>query len=196
MGREPEQDPPADGALVARLVAGDEDALADLYDRHAGPVYSLAYAITVDAADAEEAVADTFLQAWRQASRFDPRRGSVAAWLMTMARTRALDLVRARGRRDRVQQEASRMVADVTGSVADDASATTDALHARRLTGRLLSELPAEQRRAIELAYLQGMSHSEIAAELGTPLGTVKTRIRTGMQKLRDALRPLLAEVG
>jgi RNA polymerase sigma-70 factor (ECF subfamily) len=196
---QPRHQSSADGALIARIAEGDEEALGSLYDRHSGSAYSLAYAVARNSADAEEAVADTFLQAWRRASSFDPRRGSVAAWLMTIARSRALDTVRARGRRGRVRREVERMAVDGAGaawSPATDPPDMADELHARRLAGRLLSELSDEQRRAIELAYLGGMSHSEIAAELGEPLGTVKTRIRTGMQKLREALRPLRVEVG
>ena len=199
MERQPGHQPSADNALIVRIAEGDEEALGALYDRHSGPAYSLAYAIARNSADAEEAVADTFLQAWRRASSFDPGRGSVAAWLMTIARSRALDTVRARGRRGRVRREVERMAVDGAGaasSPATDSPDMADELHARRLAGRLLSELSDEQRRAIELAYLGGMSHSEIAAELGEPLGTVKTRIRAGMQKLREALQPLPVEAG
>lgn len=190
--------PPApDCALVTRMADADERALGELYDRHGRPVYALALAIVRDRADAEEVVADAFGQAWRTAAQFDPSRGSVGAWLATITRTRALDLVRARGRRARALERAAQ--ADVgsqatLGAAADAPDRGVEREEARRLVARSLADLPEAQRRVIELAYLGGLTQTEIAAELQEPLGTVKTRMRAGMEKLRGSLAQLLSE--
>ena len=184
-------------ALVERMAAGDERALGELYDRHGGTAYSLALAIVGERADAEEVVTDSFGQAWRTAEQFDPARGSVVAWLATITRTRALDLMRARGRRARALTRAA--LNDSEGLAAPIAVAAeapdrgVERQEARRLVERSLAELSAPQRRVIELAYFGGLTHTEIAAELQEPLGTVKTRLRAGMEKLRGSLAPLLS---
>lgn len=187
----------SDRTLVTRMETGDERALGDLYDRHGGSAYSLALAIVGERADAEEVVADAFAQAWRTAAQFDPARGSVTAWLATITRTRALDLARARGRRARVLQRAALESGDGLASPVAGAAQRPDRMAERREVGALiarsLAELPEPQRRVIELAYFGGLTQTEIAAELREPLGTVKTRIRSGLEKLRGALMPLLA---
>jgi RNA polymerase sigma-70 factor (ECF subfamily) len=191
LGRAPER------ALVARMAAGDERGLGELYDRHGRTAYALALAIVREGADAEEVVADAFGQAWRTAAQFDPSRGSVGAWLATITRTRALDLLRARGRRARALTRAA--VGDSAGLAAPLAAAgeapdrRVEREETHVLVGRSLAELPEPQRRVIELAYFGGLTHSEIAAELKEPLGTVKTRLRAGMEKLRGSLAPLLS---
>lgn len=186
----------ADRALVERMAAGEERALGELYDRHGGMAYSLALAIVREGADAEEVVADAFGQIWRNAAQYDPGRGSVAAWLATITRTRALDLVRARGRRARAVERAARTDADglatPLGTVADQPDRGIERQETRLLVARSLRELPEPQRRVIELAYFGGLTQTEIAAELREPLGTVKTRMRAGMEKLRGSLAQLL----
>lgn len=188
-----------DRVLVERVAAGDERALGGLYDRHGGTAYALAYAIVGERADAEEVVADTFGQMWRTAAQFDPGRGSVGAWLATITRTRALDLVRARGRRVRALERAAGMseegFAAPIARAGDSPDRGPESDEARRLVRRSLAELPAPQRQVIELAYFRGLSHSEIATELQEPLGTVKTRMRAGLEKLRVSLGPLLEGV-
>lgn len=188
-----------DGALVARIATGDERALGALYDRHGATLYGFALAIVREPADAEEVVADVFGQAWRGARDYDPSRGSAVAWLATITRTRALDLIRARGRRARALERAG--LASSDGFAAPVASLEhperqAEQTEARLLVARSLAELPEGQRRVIELAYFGGLSHSEIAAELREPLGTVKTRMRAALQKLRAALEPLLMGAG
>jgi len=189
-----------DHALVARFAVGDERALGELYDRHGAMAYSLALAIVRERADAEEVVADVFGQAWRSAAGYDPGRGSVAGWLATITRTRALDLVRARGRRaraiERAAQNDSDGLAATLGAIADLPDRRLERGEARRLVVRSLGELPEPQRRVIELAYFGGLSQTEIAAELQEPLGTIKTRMRAGMEKLRGSLAPLLSGGG
>lgn len=187
----------ADRQLVARMATGDESALAQLYDRHARTAYAIAFAITRERADAEEAVADAFNQVWRNAAQYEADRGSVAAWLATMTRTRALDVLRARGRRLRALERAAHL--DETGlatpvAAADAPDRAPERDEARRLVTSSLAELPLPQRRVVELAYFNGLTQSEIAAELQEPLGTVKTRMRAALEKLRARLGPLLPE--
>jgi len=186
-----------DAALVGRIAAGDEPALGELYDRFGGVIYAVAYRIAGAAADAEEVVMEAFAQAWREAPRFDPSRGSVAAWLTVMARSRALDLVRSQSRRQRITETAAReepasAPAMSSGFQAPGASVLDE--ERRRAVGAALTALSPPQRQAIELAYYEGLSQSEIAARLQEPLGTIKTRMRLGMQKLREALRPYYFE--
>lgn len=194
---------PSDEELVVRMVAGDESGLSGLYDRHAGSAFGIAYAITGNRDDAEEAVSDGFVQCWTQADRFDPERGSVAAWLHTVVRSRAHDRARRTGRHTRLAAKAGRILeaagagsgseATVPAALAGGGSSDPEHDAARGQTAAAvraaLAELPEDQRRAIELAWLADLSHAEVAEVLGAPLGTVKTRIRSGMGKLRDVLR-------
>lgn len=184
-----------DPILLTRMAAGDDRALADLYDRHGRLVYSLAYALLGDREDAEEVAADTFLQAWRSAGRFDPKRGSVAAWLATIARSRALDRLRTHGRRSQALERArSSGVTAPEHASADTPDRIADRLRVEDRVRHALSNLSETQRRVIELAYFGGLTQSEIAAELSEPLGTVKTRTRAAMDKLRQALGPYLTQ--
>ena len=180
------EDRAGDQAALARMAQGDGDAVAELYDRHARPIYSLALRILGDATEAEDVVQDVFSQAWRQAARYSASRGAVGAWLLTLARSRAIDRLRARRSRPAGATD-DRAVGQVV-----DAAPTVDAQvlsseHVARVRAAL-DELPMLQRAAIELAYFEGLTHAEIAARLEQPLGTVKTRIRLAMLKLRDAL--------
>ena len=182
--------------LVARLVAGDADALAVLYDRHGRAAFTLARAMVGSASDAEDVVAAVFAQLWQSAHRFDAARGSVAAWITTMTRSRALDLLRAQRRRTRLHERAATADADgfavPLGGGGDTPDVDAERAELAQAVRASLTSLPPAQRRAIELAFFGGLSHTDIAAALNEPLGTVKTRIRTGMLKLRDALRPML----
>lgn len=182
--------------VVARLTAGDERALGVLYDRYGALAFSLASAIVHDTADAEEVVAETFSQIWRTASSFDAGRGSVVAWVSTIARTRSLDLIRSQKRRARIMDEAAAMSAEGSSpglsSGVPSPDREVEMSEAQRLVRRSLADLPPPQRHVLELAYFGGLSQSEIAEKLSEPLGTVKTRMRSGMEKLRQALGPLL----
>jgi RNA polymerase sigma-70 factor (ECF subfamily) len=176
----------SDQAALDRVAAGDSSGLAALYDGYARPVYSLALRILRDASEAEDVVQEVFLQAWRQASRYDPSRGAVAAWLLTQARSRAIDRLRARRARP--------APADTAASASDvvDPSPGLDwqvisSEQVRRVRAAI-DELPLLQRVAIELAYYEGCTQTEIADRLEQPLGTVKTRIRLALAKLREAL--------
>ena len=173
---------------LRHLASGDQASASALYDRHARPVYSLILRIVGDEGEAEDVLQDVFAQAFRQAARYDASRGPVAAWLLMMARSRSIDRVRSRRSRPEAQTSDDEHAMDeMPGSMPDAASSMLDEEQAR-IVRRALVALPPIQRVAIELAYYDGLSHREIAERLEEPLGTVKTRIRLGLLKLRDAL--------
>jgi RNA polymerase sigma-70 factor (ECF subfamily) len=180
----------SDGGLLTRIVARDPDALATLYDRYRGPVMAFALRVLRDRAEAEEAVVDVFHQAWRHAASFDASRGSVAAWLMTLCRSRSVDRRRARQRRESIDAGPAgsheRIARVPSSEPRPDALAEISLKHRRVVAA--LAVLSSEQRQAIEMAYYEGLSHTEIASQLGEPLGTIKTRIRQGMLALRESL--------
>jgi RNA polymerase sigma-70 factor (ECF subfamily) len=178
-----------DERSLQRVAAGDAGGLGALYDRHGRAVYSLALRILGDEGDAEEVAQDVFAQAWRRAGQYDQSRGTVAAWLLVMARTRAIDRFRARRVRPegRVQDDADLTLQLLPATSPDAASEMMAAERGLRVR-RALEDLPFLQRVAIELAYFEGLSQREIAERLEQPLGTVKTRMRLGLLKLRDAL--------
>jgi RNA polymerase sigma-70 factor (ECF subfamily) len=179
------------------MAQGDEQALSQLYDRFGKVLYAVAFRVVNQQADAEEVVMEAFSQAWREAPRFDQGRGSVAAWLTMMTRSRALDLIRSQSRRERMTDTAAREE-PAAGPAMSSGFPTpgTSVLdeERRRAVAQALSSLSPPQREAIELAYYDGLSQSEIADRLKEPLGTIKTRMRLGMQKLREALRPYYFE--
>lgn len=179
--------PDSDVELVGRMAARQPEALARLYDRHRTLIFALVLRILRDRAEAEEALADVFHQAWRQAEAFDARRGSVAAWLVTLGRTRALDRVRARARRASAEADMRQGSAPGAPAASTPGEAAENSLKRKRIR-EALATLAEGQRSALEMAYYEGLTHSEIAARLREPLGTVKTRIRQGMIALRDRL--------
>ncbi len=190
---------PSDHDLLRRASQGDEAALGTLYDRYGSVMYGLAYRIAGERSDAEEIVLDTFAQVWRDAGRFQESRGSVIAWLTMICRSRALDLVRARARRSRLVtaahvEEPGRSPA--MGIAHDPRAGDPVRLEQAARVREAVGELSQPQRQAVELAFYEGLTHSEIAERLGEPLGTVKTRVRLAMQKLRDALGPYYSEQG
>lgn len=166
-----------------QVAAGNEAALGALYDATSPRVYGLALHILRDRGAAEEATLDVFAQVWRSGSRYDARRGSVIAWILTLARTRAIDLLRSRMRRSELEDSLD-SVLDVPDPGRGPEETSQDSSNARKLRVALAS-LSAEQRKAIEAAYFGGLSHSEVAHALGQPLGTIKTRIRDGLTTLR-----------
>ena len=176
----------ADHTTLERMARGDHEALAELYDRHGRLVYSLALRITRDQGDAEDIVQEVFSQAWRQAARYEARRGNVIAWLLNLTRSRAID--RLRGRQSRPEAASESLLAidvpDLTLPVDEQLSIEGRAARVREA----VKELSVLQRVAIELAFYEGLTHVEIAERLELPLGTVKTRIRQGLLKLKDRL--------
>lgn len=176
----------ADRAALERVARRDESGLAELYDRHGRLIYSLALRVLRDQGDAEDVVQEVFAQVWRQAGRYDRARGNVAAWLVMLTRSRAID----RLRRRQARPEAPGIESDAL-AIADDAPLADDQLltAVRAEAVRLAMDgLPLLQRIAIELAFYEGLTHVEIAERLEQPLGTVKTRIRQGLLALRSRL--------
>lgn len=176
-----------DRTLVERAAKGDSWALRALYDRHAGRLLALALRTLGSRGDADEVVQETFVDAWRRAREFDEGRGSVGAWLTTLARTRAIDRLRSRAASGRAASSAAAEPADPPAGPPELAARAEVGLRVRDALGTL----PSEQREALELAYFEGLSHREIAERTGEPLGTVKTRVRLGMEKLQGILADL-----
>ena len=174
-------------ALITRIAAGDRDAFSRFYDLLAPTAFGLIRRVLRDPEAAAEVLQEVFWQVWREASQYDPRRGTPEAWLVMRAKTRAIDRLRSIRRRDRT------FVAPVDESVArsSDEPAENPGVVAedRSLVQTALAQLPEPQRRVIELAFFDGLTQSEIAIRLGEPLGTVKTRARLGLERLRGALR-------
>jgi len=173
---------------VSQVVQEDQSALAQLYDASSQLVYGLALRILGDAGAAEEVTLDVYLQVWKQANRFDPVRGRVSTWLMTMARSRAIDKLRGKAQ-ELSQAETLEAVAE-TRSENPDPEQSAAVAQQQAEVRKALSTLSEEQRHAIELAFFNGLSQNEIALKLNEPLGTIKTRIRNGMLKLRELLQP------
>ena len=176
----------ADQALLARVSGGDATALRALYDVCAARAMSIAYRVLASRSEAEEVVQETFVQVWRQAASYDASRGGAMAWVATIVRSRALDRLRSRAASERaVARSEDDPDAQPTAPAPAELAAQRE-LRAQVMAA--LAALPVEQRSAIELAYYEGLSHSEIAARLGDPLGTVKTRVRLGLAKLASVL--------
>lgn len=170
--------------LLHAVARGEEGALTALYDRYRLILFGLLVRILNSREEAEDVLQEVFLQVWRRAADFDEGRGRPFTWLVTLARSRAIDRLRVLAARQRLSDSAA---LEVTAEASD---AVADTLHAeqREIIARALASLPAEQRRALKLAYFEGLTQSEIAARLGSPLGTVKTRMRAGMTTLRELL--------
>jgi len=173
----------ADSDLMSRILKRDQSAFASLYDRYGGLVYSLARHVLQDNGMAEEVVQDVFLKVWQQAITWDEQRGKLISWLLTMTRYTAIDRLRKEQRRP---LRASSSIENLYDLLPDTDNADED-LHLDSTTlQNMMSMLPDEQREMLRLAFFQGMSHSEIADQTEIPLGTVKTRLRLGMQRLRQ----------
>jgi RNA polymerase sigma-70 factor, ECF subfamily len=173
----------AEAELMARVAAGDADAFAAVYDRHARPVYSYLVAQLGRAAEAEEVCQEAFLSLWRHADRFDPRRGGVRGWLIGIARHQAIDRQRAEARRARAET-AAQAVAALEPAQDHVSRVGADRAEAARLR-RVLGDLPPEQREVLLLVHYGGLSQREIAEVIGLPLGTVKSRLRLGLARVR-----------
>jgi RNA polymerase sigma-70 factor (ECF subfamily) len=168
---------PSDTALIAAIRAGDQGAMATLYDRYSSIVYAVALRVLQDTGAAEDVLQDIFMQLWRNPGAFNASRGNMAAWLAVIARHRAIDGLRRRKPENDIEE--------IVVSVEQDLASDADRSRAMDKVRGALQTMPEPQRSALELAYFEGLTHVEIAAKTGEPLGTIKTRIRTGLLTLR-----------
>jgi len=168
-----------DAAVLSAIRLGDENAMAALYDRYSAVVYSVALRVLGDTGAAEDVLQEVFMQLWRNPGLFDSSRGSLGPWLAVIARHRAIDGLRKR----RPETD----IADVVVSVEPDMAGAAERARAMEKVRGTLGSMPSTQRQALEMAYFEGLSHSEISAKTGEPLGTIKTRIRAGLLALRKA---------
>jgi RNA polymerase sigma-70 factor (ECF subfamily) len=170
-----------DLATVTALKSGDQSAMAVLYDRYSSVVYSVALRVLGEAGAAEDVLQEVFLQLWRNPGAFDAARGSLGSWLAVITRNRAIDSLRKRRPETDIE--------DCIVSVAPDLAGDADRARAAEKVRNLLGGMPAPQRDALQMAYFEGLSHTEIATKTGEPLGTIKTRIRAGLISLRKAFQ-------
>jgi RNA polymerase sigma-70 factor (ECF subfamily) len=177
----------SDQALVARVVAGDEAALSALYDRYSGMLYALLLRILRDAQAAEEVLQDLFFYLWCNAGKFDPERGSLAGWLLVSGRNRAISRLRRFHPAVSLDEPDAPLAATMSSGFNLESAVAQKEMFDK--VSRALAGLPALQREAVELAFFEGLTHSEIAVRTQEPLGTIKTRIRSAVQTLRQALR-------
>lgn len=185
MSPERTQTDAADAGLLRAIARGDESAFAALYEQYSPILFGLLLRIVRDRPEAEDVLQEVFLQIWQQAANFDAARGRPFTWLVTLTRSRAIDRLRSRESRERTANAAAREVVEEVG----DAAADVFRAEQREVVRGALGAIPEEQRRTLLLAYFEGLTQTEIAARLGQPLGTVKTRMRSGMQKLRELLQ-------
>lgn len=176
----------SDPHLAAGLAAGNQEALAELYDRYGGLAYAVALRILDDPGRAEDVVQDAFLKLWNNAAQFDAGRGSLRTWLITAVRNRSIDTLRGRGAHERQERELNPEL-EAVGSTSDPWKEVSLALE-RTAIRSAMDSLPPDQRRAVELAYFGGYSHREIAGMTGVPLSTVKGRMRLALEKLSSYL--------
>ncbi|HEV2705179.1 MAG TPA: sigma-70 family RNA polymerase sigma factor [Pyrinomonadaceae bacterium] len=190
MSNERTQTDAAEAELLTAVARGDERAFAAIYDRYSSILFGLLLRIVRDRPEAEDVLQEVFLQIWQQAANFDPARGRAFTWLVTLARSRAIDRLRSREARERTANAAAQEAVEEVGD------ALADAVRAEQseVVRGALAAIPEEQRRALVLAYFEGLSQTEIAERTGQPLGTVKTRMRAGLHKLRDLLRRRVEE--
>ncbi len=179
-----------DRELILRMAAKDANALDAFYTRYNRLAFGLVLRIVGNREDAEDVLTDVFWQVWQQSARYDASRGKPVAWLLTIARTRAIDRIRSTGRQQSQTNELDEQRDPPPAAPAADPAVLMDT---RAAVQDALQTLPEQQRMLLEMAYFQGMSHTEIAQAVGQPLGTVKDRIRTGMMHLRKRLRPYVS---
>jgi RNA polymerase sigma-70 factor (ECF subfamily) len=177
----------SDSALVERFLRKDVSAFEELYDRHSRVVYALVVRILQQGSTAEEVVQDVFLHLWRNAGQYQSSRGPFVPWLLTLARNRALDQLRLKSERQRRREDHTEEIPAIA-QVPDYERALDEKRRAERVRS-LMSALSAPQKKAIEMAYFEGLSHSEIAESLQEPLGTVKSWIRNGLLRLKEGLQ-------
>lgn len=170
--------------LIRRVNKGDEDALVELHTQYVNLVYSVAFRVIGDQQAAEEVTQDTFMRVWKKSESYDAQKGRFTTWLLTVTRRLAIDVLRQRQRRE---PQTGMLFMDEDPTLWENLPMGDNSADLRRTLQSVMNELPSEQRDLIELVYFGGMSHTDVAESRGLPLGTVKTRIRLGMQKLRSA---------
>ena len=189
---QPEQAQPNDVDLLKAIARQDESALAELYDRYRVILFGLLVRILNSREEAEDVLQEVFLQVWRRAADFDESRGRPFTWLVTLARSRGIDRLRSLGARERVAIAGAREPSEEVSDAVADAFKSEQ----RSLVNTALAQLPDEQKRPLMLAYFEGLTQSEIATKLGAPLGTVKTRMRAGLMKMRELIGNQSANYG
>lgn len=183
--------PDTDQELIDRIINRDKTAFKEIYSRFSQAVYNLAFRMLGDREDAEEVVQEIFLQVWNKADMYDRARGAVSTWIINISRSRSIDKLRTLGYRDKnteIDEEKLKSNSDYSRIIEDREEKNN-------VIGKALKMLPDNQRQAIELVYFEGLTHVEAAQELGEPVGTIKTRIRLGVLKLRDKISPYIKEL-
>jgi RNA polymerase sigma-70 factor, ECF subfamily len=178
--------------LLERICSRDQAAMGQLYDRYARVLYSFALKMLHSVEEAEEVVVDVFAQVWQTAHTFDVSRGRVDNWLFLMTRSRALDRLRRRQRQTKITDAATHVAVAEVSFAGDLPQEEVIILERREQVLQAMAQLPSEQRQILELAYYEGLSQSEISQQLGLPLGTVKTRVRLGLTKLKTLLAKII----
>jgi RNA polymerase sigma-70 factor (ECF subfamily) len=177
-----------DAGILQRMAGGDQAALAELYDRFSRPLFSTALRILSDASEAQDIVHDVFLALWEKASWFEPHRGSAFSWAVTLTRNRSIDRLRTRRRRTGLLEKSAPEDLGYQAATGDEAADRAAAGDEAIVVRQAVANLPADQKRAVELAFFSGLTQQEIAERLKEPLGTIKARIRRGLLRLRDSI--------
>lgn len=185
----PDAERESDEALLQKAAGGDQMAFTELYDRFSPPLYSLMLQMLGDAHEAEDLIQDGFIHLWEKAASYDVTKGRAFSWAMMILRHKAIDRLRARGRQARLAEQAANEPSLWTGEPSPQADVAADGQDRMSLARNALASLPSEQRRLIELAFLKGLTHQSIAETLHLPLGSVKTNIRRGLLRLREAFK-------
>jgi RNA polymerase sigma-70 factor (ECF subfamily) len=180
-----------DTGLLRQIAGGDRSAFAEFYDRHSVLMFSVASRILNDPAEAEDVLQEAFMQIWEKAGKFDPGLGRASSWAAILVRNRAIDRIRSAQRRTRLAQEAGPELA-FAAAESGTANEIVHGAEKAKLIQSAIGVLPADQRKAIELAYFSGLTHTEISEKLQEPLGTIKARIRRGLLKLREQLEGIV----
>lgn len=182
--------------LLTRVAKGDPQAFSQLYDQSSTLLFTLAYRILSDREEAAELLQEVYLEVWRKIAKYDPGRGNPVAWLVTLTRSRAIDRLRARASRGQhlVPNSLEHPLVSHTPDVSPNPYEAREDSELRQLMAKAILDLPPPQQQAIEMAFYQGLTHTEIAAKLNQPLGTVKTRIKLAMTKLRESLHHTLPQ--
>lgn len=181
----------ADRELIERLMKGDRNAFRDIYSRYSQVVFNLAFRMLRNREEAEEVVQEIFLQVWNKADTYDPGRGAISTWIVNIARSRAIDKLRTLGYREQTTE----LIEDRVNSKSDYSRIIEDREESRKVIREALDSLPENQRVAIEIVFFEGLTHIEAAERLNEPVGTIKTRIRLGVSKLKEKIAPYVEDL-